>query len=192
MFYRDHVCAAQVFELVQQVFERNFIRTGLPYEILLLETGQGSWWTYTYIVYNFSIMLPDDWVVDETTTFESLMSGHTLNLHPTDGAENIRLTFRRVGEDVLLWPTGIGQGEFIEQGTLDVADKPAQRLLLVCPTGEITSIWYHDAEGAPNITRGDLEFGLIYSIGSHCDPKLSIAGKVQRLGEMIIASLNVP
>jgi hypothetical protein len=136
-------------------------------------------------------MLPEDWIVEESTD-DALLNGHILKLHPKDNTQtqNIRLTFRRVGEDVLLWPTGVGQGEFIEQGTLDVAGQPAQRLLLVCPTGEVTSIWYHDAEGQPDITRGDMEFGFIYSMGSHCEPGKSLGGKVQRWGEMIIASLK--
>lgn len=165
------------------------IPTALP--INPADYGQ-DWWTYTHPTYNFSIMLPGDWVADETTTFDPLMSGHTLNLHPTYGTESIRMTFRRAGEDVPLWPTGVGQGEFIEQGTLDVAGQPAQRLLLVCPTGEVTSIWYHEAEGSPNITRGGMEFGFIYSAGEHCAPGLSLSGKIQRVGEMVIASLKAP
>jgi putative hemolysin len=158
-----------------------------------------GWWTYTHPIYNFSIMLPEDWVVEEITTFDPLMN-HAINLHSREiapgvvaGYENIRMTFRRVGEDVLLWPTGVGQGEFISQGTLDVAGRPAQRMLLVCPTGEVTSIWYHQAEDQPNIVRGDLEFGFIFSGSpSHCEPGYSLGGKVQYLGEMIIASLKMP
>ncbi len=158
-----------------------------------------GWWTYTHPIYNFSIMLPEDWVVEEITTFDPLMN-HAINLHSREiapgvvaGYENIRMTFRRVGEDVLLWPTGVGQGEFISQGTLDVAGRPAQRMLLVCPTGEVTSIWYHQAEDQPNIVRGDLEFGFIFSGSpSHCEPGYSLGGKVQYMGEMIIASLKMP
>jgi hypothetical protein len=87
----------------------------------------------------------------------------------------------------------VGQGEFIQQGTLDIAGQTARRFLLVCPAGEVTAIWYHNAEeDQPNITYGDMEFGFIYSAGSHCDPGLSIGGKTQRWGEMIIASLKVP
>ena len=166
--------------------------TEFPTAIPIDPAAYQGWWTYTHAVYNFTIMLPEDWVAEEITTFDPLLSGHTLNLYPTYGTESIRVAFRRVGEDVLLWPTGVGAGEFIEQGTLDVAGQPAQRLLLVCPTGEITSIWYHEAEGAPNITRGDLEFGFIYSMGNHCEPGLSLSGKLQHLGEMIIASLKMP
>jgi putative hemolysin len=153
-----------------------------------------GWWTYTHAVYGFSIMLPEDWIVEEITTFDPLMNGHTLTLHPdyASGRENIRMNFRRAGEEVPLWPTGVGQGKFIPQGTLEVALQPAQRVLLVCTTGEVTAIWYHQADGQPNIVRGDLEFGVIYSAGGHCEAGLSLSGKVQRVGEMIIASLKVP
>jgi hypothetical protein len=102
------------------------------------------------------------------------------------------MTFRRIGEDAVLWPTGVGVGEFIPQGTLEVTGQPAQRLLLVCPTGEVTEIWYHQAEGQFNIVRGELEFGFIFSAGGHCEAGISLSGKVQRWGEMIIASLKVP
>ena len=155
---------------------------------------QQGWWTYKHPVYGFSVMLPEDWVVEEITTSDPLMSGHSLSLHPNyDDKQSIHMAFRRAGEDVLLWPTGVGQGDFIQQGTLDIAGQPARRCLLACPNGDITAIWYHGSEEAqPNIARGDMEFGFIYSIGRHCDPGLSIGGKTQRLGEMIVASLKVP
>jgi len=153
-----------------------------------------DWWTYTHAVYDFSIMLPEDWVAEEITALDPLMNGHTLSLHPEydSGKENIRMTFRRLGEEALLWPTGVGQGEFIPQGTLEVAGQPAQRVLLVCPTGEVTAIWYHQGEGQPNIARSALEFGFIFTAASHCEAGQSLGGKVQRVGEMIIASLKVP
>jgi putative hemolysin len=151
-----------------------------------------GWWTYTHAVYGFSIMLPEDWVVEEITTNDPLMNGHTLSLHPryTVEKESIRMSFRRVGEEARLWPTGVGQGEFIPQGTLEVASQPAQSVLLVCPSGEVTAIWYHQAEGQPNIARGGLEFGFIFSATpTHCEAGYSLNGKVQLAGEMIIASL---
>lgn len=153
-----------------------------------------GWWTYTHAVYGFSIMLPEDWVVEEIAANDPLLGGHLLNLHPqaSTGQENIRMTFRRVGEETLLWPTGVGQGEFIPQGTLDVVGQPAQRMLLVCPTGEIMAIWYHQDEGQPNIARGDLEFGFIFTAASHCEAGYTLDGRTQQVGEMIIASLNVP
>lgn len=159
-----------------------------------------GWWTYTHAVYKFSIMLAEDWVVEEVITNDPLMN-NALNLHPKEiapdvkaGYENIRMTFRRVGEDVRLWPTGVGQGEFIQQGALDISGQPARRVLLVCPNGDVTSIWYQNAEeGQPNITRGDMEFGFIFSgAPSHCELGYNLGGKTQYMGEMIIASLKVP
>jgi len=167
------------------------IPTAMPIDTADYQQG---WWTYKHPTYGFSIMLPEDWVVEEITTSDPLMSGYSLDLHPNyDDQQNIHMTFRRVGEDIQLWPTGVGQGEFIQQGTLDIASQSARRMLLICPSGEVTAIWYHDSEGPqPNIVRGDMEFGFIYSVGSHCDPGLSIGGKTQRRGEMIIASLQAP
>jgi putative hemolysin len=169
--------------------------TAIPTALPIDPADYQGWWTYTHPVYNFSIMLPEDWTVEEVTTSDPLMNGHMLSLHPKYDVEkeSIRMTFRRVGEEATLWPTGVGQGEFIPQGTLDVTGQPAQRVLLVCPTGEVTSIWYHQGEGVPNITRGDLEFGFIFRATSlHCEVGYSLSGKVQRVGEMIIASLKVP
>jgi len=169
--------------------------TAIPTALPIVPGDYQGWWTYTHPVYNFSIMLPEDWIVEEATTSDPLMNGHMLSLHPKYDVEKerIRMTFRRVGEEAMLWPTGVGEGEFIPQGTLDVTGQPALRVLLVCPTGEVTSIWYHQGEGVPNITRGDLEFGFIFSATSlHCESGYSLSGKVQRVGEMIIASLNVP
>ena len=168
--------------------------TEIPTALPIDPADYQGWWTYTHAVYNFSIMLPEDWSVQEITANDPLMNGHTLSLHPKYdvGEENIRMTFRRVGEEALLWPTGVGQGEFIPQGTLEVAGQPAQRVLLVCPTGEVTAIWYHQGEGQPNIARGDLEFGFIFTAANHCEAGYSLSGKVQRVGEMIIASLMVP
>jgi putative hemolysin len=169
--------------------------TGVPTPLPIDPAGYQGWWTYTHALYGFSILLPSDWVADETTTGDPLMNGHLLWLHPqqnTAGDLRLRMTFRRTGEEVLLWPTGVGEGEFIAQGTLDVAGLPAQRLLLVCPNGQIDSIWYHGETG-PNVQRGDLEFGFILShTGGHCQESASLAGKTLRVGEMIIASLSTP
>jgi uncharacterized protein len=92
-------------------------------------TDYQGWWTYTHPVYNFSIMLPDGWVVNDITSNDPLMNGHMLKLGgqvTTGGTEYIRMTFRRVGEEAYLWPTGVGPGEFVQQGTLDIAGQPAR------------------------------------------------------------------
>lgn len=164
-------------------------------------TEYQGWWTYTHSKYGFSIMLPADWVVEEITTSDPLMNGHTLNMHPREMApgmvatkEEILMSFRRIDEDARLWPTGVGQGEFVQQGTLDISGQPVRRVTLICPSQEATSIWYQSAEeDQPNIVRNDLEFGFIFSATPlHCEPGYNLSGKTQDVGEMIIASLKVP
>ena len=155
-----------------------------------------GWWTYTNPTYGFSILLPLDWVVDETTTGDPLMNGHLLKLYPQNTGENIniRMTFRQIGEEIPLWPTGVGSGEFVPQGTLDVAGQPVRRILFICPTGQVNEIWYHGAgETDANIQYDDMEFGFIFSFtGTYCQEGYSLGGKIQRVGEMVIASLNKP
>jgi hypothetical protein len=153
-----------------------------------------DWWTYKNATYGFSFLVPPDWIVDETASSIPLLRGHLLTLRPQDEDQNneIRLTFRHNGEDVRLWPTGVGEGEFVEHETLDVAGAPARRMLLVCPTGEIGAIWYQ-GENLPEIQLGDLEFAFIYRYRDmHCQEGYSLDGKVRQQGEMILASLQVP
>ena len=164
--------------------------TALPVD----PSAYAEWMTYTHPVYNFSLRLPDVWTVEEVTSGDSTLIGHALILHSLvdPQAETIRLTFRRGGEDIPLWPTGVGQGEFIQHGTLDIAGHPSQRVLLVCPDGKITAIWYHDNVDQPAITRGDLEFGIIFSTIGHCEPGQHLDGETQLTGETILSSLQMP
>jgi putative hemolysin len=170
------------------------VPTAIPTTSAIDPTVYADWITYTNPVYNFSIRLPDDWIVEEVTAGDPLIIGHALNLHSINDSkkENIHMTFRRVGEDTPLWPTGVGHGEFIPQGTLNIAGQPAQRVLLVCPSGEITEIWYHNGNGQSAVTPGNLEFGFIFSAFGHCEPGYSLGGEVQLVGETIISSLKVP
>jgi hypothetical protein len=166
------------------------IPTALPVDPI----SYADWMTYTHPVYGFSLRLPDDWTVDEDTSDDPLLAGHVINLYSLANPEkaNIRITFRQSGDETPLWPTGVGQGEFMQQGTLDIAGYPSQRVLLVCPDGKITAIWYHDNVDQPNIERGELEFGIIFSTISHCEAGYSLDGETQLTGETIISSLQLP
>jgi putative hemolysin len=155
-----------------------------------------GWWTYTDESYGFSLQLPADWVVDETTTGDPLMNGHLLTMAPQQPAAvdlALRMTFRRSGEDVPLWPSGVGSGEFIPQGTLEVGGQAARRTLFVCTSGQVNEIWYQgETQTNPNIQIGNLEFGFILSYkGAYCEDGYSLGGKSEYVGELIIASLNV-
>ena len=180
----------QFDELASNTSTPSPIPTALPID----PSAYADWMTYTHPVYNFTLRLPDVWAVEEVTAGDPTMIGHALNLYSLIAPEkaNIRLTFLSIGEEIPLWPTGVDHGEFIPQATLDIAGQPAQRVLLVCSSGEITEIWYHDGDGQPAITRGDLKFGVIFSTFGHCEPGYSLGGETQRVGETIISSLKVP
>jgi hypothetical protein len=170
------------------------IPTDIPTPIPIDPTRYENWWTYVHPTYGFSFRLPNDWVVTETTTGNPMLNGHLINIHPDNGVGsiNIRVTFRNVGDDTLLWPTGVGAGQFISQGFIEIAGKPAQRMLFVCPTGQIQSIWYQN-ETESHIHRDNIEYGFIFQFsGVYCQEGYSLSGKVQHIGEMIIASLAVP
>lgn len=188
-FYRGE-CRAPANNPIPTATEIFEAPTAMPID----PAGYEGWRTYTHSTLGFTIKLPEDWSVGEVSAQDELMNGHMLNLHPksSPGKENIRMTFRRKGEATLLWPTSAGQGEFITQGTLDIAGLPAQRVLLVCPGGAVTEIRYHQAANQANIARSNLEFGFIFSAGSHCEAGTNLNGKMQLTGEMIIASLKVP
>jgi putative hemolysin len=170
--------------------------TSIPTPFPIDPSFYQGFWTYTNPDYGFSIMLPEDWVVDETSTSDPLMNGHLLIFRPEepqDVSPSLRVAFRATGADTLLWPTGVGQGEFVPGGTLDVAGAPVQRIYLVCPGGQVQSIYYHGVEDQPNIQRNNLEFSFIFSYtGSYCQGEQSLVGKVQQVGELIIASLQGP
>ncbi len=166
------------------------IPTALPIDV----SAYQDWATYTNPAYGFSLRLPDGWVVNEAGSSDPLLVGHELYLSSVISSTppTIRLTFRQVGEETILWPTGVGQGAFIQQGTLEIAGQSTTRMLLVCPSGEVTAIWYHQAKDQPNITVGNLEFGIIFSMPGHCESGNNLAGSVQQEGETILASLSVP
>ncbi len=169
--------------------------TALPTPLPIDPADYQGWWTYTHPAHGFTLRLPPDWIVEELTAGDPLLNGHLLTLRPQDtGPEGltIRVAFRRTGEETLLWPTGVGEGEFVAQGTLDVAGAPARRMAFVCPAGQVNSLWYQGTDEA-NLRRGDLAFSFIFGFtGVYCQDGYSLSGKVQRVGEMIVASLEAP
>jgi hypothetical protein len=193
-------------EIVEDLVEPSAIETAqvpespppdYPTPLPFTTADYEGWWTYTNPAYGFSLLLPEDWVVDETTTADALLNGHLIIFQPRNNTDkiNIRVTFREIGDDVLLWPSGVGSGEFISSGTLDVCGQAARRVLFICPTGQVESIWYHSPEeNESNLQIGNLEFGFILTFTGdvYCQEGYSLDGKTQRVGEMIIASLDVP
>ena len=70
--------------------------------------------------------------MDEITTGDPLLAGHEIIIHSLRDSQKqtIRMTFRKVGEDTLLWPTGVGEGEFIlrREAAGDLAPTRAARM----------------------------------------------------------------
>ncbi|MGD8750541.1 MAG: DUF2807 domain-containing protein [Anaerolineales bacterium] len=168
-------------------------QTGFPTAIPIDTSDYQGWSKYMHETYGFSLLLPPEWVTDESATGVPILKGHLVNLRPQNSNEtlNIRMTFRRVGDEVLLWPTGIGAGEFVSHGFLEVAGGPVRRMLFVCPSGQIDSVWYR-GESEPNVRRGEFEFGFIFShAGVYCELGYGLDGEVQHLAEMIVASLQL-
>lgn len=155
-----------------------------------------GWWTYIDPTYGFSLRLPPDWVVEQVTSGDASMNGHMLNLQAqAPGPTNLllRVSFRQVGEDNLLWPSGVGEGDFVSLGKLAVSAGFASRSILVCPTGQVNEAWYAADAGNGPIHVGSMEFGFVLGYqGIHCQPGYSLGGKDLMTGEMIIASLTMP
>jgi putative hemolysin len=164
--------------------------TVLPMEM----TPYLNWITYTNTNYGFSIKFPDGWIVEEAESSDPLLGGYAINLHNIldASAGNIRITYRQIGDDTLLWPTVVAEGQFIPASSMDIAGQPAVRVYLVCARSEISQIWYHQSESQLNIIRGNLEFGILFSTARYCEPGNSLQGETLRIGEMIIGSLSVP
>jgi hypothetical protein len=65
-------------------------------------------------------------------------------------------------------------------------------LILICLTGEVTSIRYQQSDREANITRGGLEFGFIFTATpTRRGSGFSLGSKDQYAGDLIIGSLNV-
>ena len=85
--------------------------TAVPSPLPIDPADYQGWWTYTHPAYGFSIMLPEDWDVAQTTSNDPQMNDHTLMLHPGSPAAidlNIRMAFRRVGKITRCGPPGSG------------------------------------------------------------------------------------
>jgi putative hemolysin len=104
--------------------------TALP----TVEGGYAGWRSHAQADYCFEFQYPLDWVVVPDDSPGSTLYGHALFVEPTTDTEpvHLRIVFRRVGEDVLLWPTGTGEGEFIERDTVPFVGGWLRRVALVC------------------------------------------------------------
>jgi putative hemolysin len=162
------------------------VATALP----TLEGGYAGWQTYEQADYGFAFSYPPEWVVAPDDNPASTLYGHALFVQPADPADklHLRIVFRQAGEDVLLWPTGAGEGEFVERDTVPFLAGQVQRVALVCQ-GHDMAVWYRGLDGAaaqgPNL---EISFILAY-LGS-CADGTGLLADQQVMADMIVASFE--
>jgi hypothetical protein len=154
--------------------------------------GYAGWPGYTHADYGFSFQYPPDWVVEPDANPISTLYGHALFVRPAGESARVslRVVFRRAGEDILLWPTGTGEGEFVERSSVQFIDGTLKRVVLVCE-GRDQSVWYKSATGDQN-QRGGLEFSFILAYRGACSDGYRLPEQVQALGDMMVTSFESP
>jgi putative hemolysin len=160
--------------------------TALP----TLEGGYAGWRSYTQSDYGFEFLYPPDWVVVPDDNPVSTLYGHALFVQPEGERAQVqlRVVFRRVGEDLLLWPTGVGDGEFFERDSIIFMDGELRRTVLMCQ-GHDMAVWYRNMEGAV-IQRSDLEFSFILARSGSCADGEGLSPADQVIANMIVASFK--
>jgi hypothetical protein len=154
--------------------------------------GDAGWLAYEQPEFGFSLRHPPDWVVAPDDNPLSTLYGHALFVQPAGDAAPVRLriVFRRVGDDLLLWPTGVGNGEFVERDQLAFGDGWLKRVALVCD-GRDQAVWYRSA-GDGVIRRGDLELSFILARTSACGDGGRLSPEIQAIANGIVTSFTVP
>ena len=153
--------------------------------------GTATWPRYVHEEYGFSFQYPPDWVVEPDANPISTLYGHALFVRPADESARVslRVVFRRAGEDILLWPTGVGEGEFVERDSVPFLGGTLKRVALVCD-GRDQSVWYKSVMGDQQ-PRGDLEFSFILAYRGACSDGYSLPEQVQAIGNMIVTSFEI-
>jgi len=153
--------------------------------------GYANWLRYTHADYGFSFQYPPAWVVEPDADPTSTLYGYALFVRPADESVpvNLRVVFRRIGEEILLWPTGVGEGEFNARDSIQFIGGALRRVVLVCDARD-QSVWYESVTGDQN-RRGDLEFSFILAHRGACADGYSLPEQVQVIGNMIVTSFEL-
>jgi putative hemolysin len=162
-----------------------------PAVLPTLEGGTSGWQTYTQNDYGFAFHYPPGWQVRPDDDPVSTLYGHALFVEPAAETEpvHLRIVFRRGAEDVLLWPTGTGEGGFIERDTVPCMGGWLRRVVLVCQ-GQDMAVWYRSLDGA-EIRQDNVEFSFMLSRLGTCAEGVGLSPDQQAIANMIVASLEV-
>jgi putative hemolysin len=146
-----------------------------------------GWAEYSNPEYGFAFHMPPDWELEEVQGPDNTMAGHQVKLHIRPEANReieMIISFRRVGEEQLIWPTGVGDGEFVDRGPAWLMAKPVKRNTLVCE-GRDMGVYYQQEGG---IRRGDLEFAIILGYVGSCTDGYSIPVEIHSLADAVVAT----
>jgi putative hemolysin len=147
-----------------------------------------GWRTYTHADYGFSFRYPPEWSLEEVQDPQHTMRDHLIRLGLGPDQKVRRLIgFKRAGEDLLLWPTGVGEGEFILKGTALFIGQAVNRNVLVCQNQDMM-VFYQQAGG---LHRGDVEFSLLLGYVGSCLDNFSIPLDLQTAADKVVASFEM-
>ncbi len=146
-----------------------------------------GWTEYTNPDYGFAFRFPPTWTLEALQGPDNTMAGHQVKLHIRPEANReieLIISFKRVGEDQLIWPTGVGDGEFFDRGPAWLMAQPVTRNTLVCD-GRDMGVYYQQEGG---VQRGDLEFAIILGYVGSCADGYAIPVEVQTLTDAVLAT----
>lgn len=149
-----------------------------------------GWTEYANPDYGFAFRFPPAWTLEAIQGPDNTMAGHQVKLHIRPEANReieMIISFKRVGEDQLIWPTGVGDGEFFDKGLAWLMTEPVTRNTLVCD-GRDMSVYYQQ-EGV--VRRGDLEFAIILSYVGSCADGYAIPVEIEDLADAVVATLTL-
>ena len=149
-----------------------------------------GWLEYINADYGFAFHRPPDWELEEIQGPDNTMTGHQVRLHIRPEANReieLIISFKRVGEEQLIWPTGVGDGEFFDKGQAWLMAEPVTRHVLVCD-GRDMSVYYQQEGG---VRRGDLEFAIILGYVGSCADGYAIPVAVQDLADAVVAPFTL-
>ena len=149
-----------------------------------------GWGEYANTQYGFSFRYPPEWALEEVQEADNTMSGHLIRLNIQTGeAQTMEMLigFKRIGEDQLIWPTGVGEGEFVPRGTVLFIGQELKRNVLVCQDQDM-NVFYQQEGG---IRRGDLEFSLILDYIGSCRDQYSMPADIQAMADKVVISFQL-
>ena len=99
----------------------------------------------------------------------------------------LRIGFKRVGEDLPITRTGVGEGDFVTRGMVPFLGEPVARQVLVFQGKDMTVLY----DFACEVERNDLVFTL--GLDYVCDfaDETILREDVQAMADMIVASFEL-